>query len=181
MKQKFALHAISITCLIVCGIFACAAQTSFLPHYLDDTYFVCDLLLAITLSTGFLAGQAYGAFFGIFAGILADSTGGFGISLLPLFYMLCGYFAAVCAELIPNKKFPVYLVFGAICVIGRAFVSMIYVMLSSGSLPILDVLRYVCLPIMLGTVIILPIMYPIGLLITIPIRKIKQRSIDKIM
>lgn len=181
MKQRFALHAISILCCTVCCLFACAAQTSFLPHFIDDTYFVCDLLLALTLTIGILAGQAYGAFFGIFAGILADSTGGFGISLLPLFYMLCGYFVAVCAELIPTKKFPVYLAFGAISAIGRALVSMIYVMLSSGSLPILDVARYVCLPIISGTMIALPIIYPIGLLITIPLRRIKQHSIDKIM
>ena len=181
MNQKIWRHALSITlCMILC-IFACAAQTSFLPHYLNDTYFVCDLLLCLTLAFGICAGQAYGAFFGIFAGALADSTGGFGISLLPLFYMLCGYFIAVCEELIPNKKFPVYMAFGAISVIGRALISMIYVMLSSGSLPILDVARYVCLPILLGTSIALPVTYPIGLLIALPLNKIKQHSIDKIM
>ena len=50
----------------------------------------------------------YGALFGIFAGVLADCTGGFGIYFLPLLYMLCGYGAYVCAELIPKKKFSVY-------------------------------------------------------------------------
>lgn len=181
MNQKIWRHALCIALCIILCIFACAAQTSLLPRYLNDTYFVCDLLLCLTLALGICAGKAYGAFTGIFAGVLADSTGGFGISLLPLFYMLCGYFIAVCAELIPNKKFPIYMAFGAISVIGRALVSMIYVMLSSGSLPILDVGRYVCLPIIFGTCLALPAFFPIGLLVTLPLKEINKHSIDKIM
>ncbi len=181
MNQKLWRHALCITLCIILCIFACAAQTSLLPRYLDDTYFVCDLLLCLTLAFGICAGKAYGAFFGIFAGVLADSTGGFGICLLPLFYMLCGYFIAVCAELIPGKKFPVYMAFGAISVVGRSLVSMIYVMLSSGSLPILDVVRYVCLPIIFGTCFALPAIFPVGLLVTLPLKEINKHSIDKIM
>ena len=83
--------------------------------------------------------------------------------------------------MIPNKKFPVYMAFGAFSVIGRSLVSMIYVMLSSGSLPILDVIRYVTLPILLGTCLALPVIYPVGLLVTLPIKEINKHSIDKIM
>lgn len=181
MKNKVALHAISIIGCTLCAIFACAAQTSFLPHYFNDSYLVLDLLLCLTVALGVTAGGAYGAFFGIFAGVLADCTGGFGISLLPLFYMLCGYGAAVAAELIPNKKITVYFATGALAAIGRVVVAVIYVMLSSGSIPLLDVARYVCIPLLLGTLLALPAAYPVGLLLSLPVRKIHKNSIDKIM
>jgi hypothetical protein len=181
MKQKIALSGISVIGCLLCGILLCAAQTSLLPMFLNDSFFVLDLLLCLTIALGTCGGPAFGALFGIYAGILADCTGGFGICILPLFYMLCGYFAFVAADMIPYKKFVVYLATGAICVLLRALVAMIYVMLSSGSVPLLDVLRYVCIPIILGTVLVLPAAYPLGLLLTLPVRKIKHNSIDKIM
>ena len=180
MKKRIALHTLGAVCCMICGILACAAQTSFLPHYFNDSYLVLDILLCLTVALGVCGGPAYGAFFGIFAGFLADSTGGFGISLLPLFYMLCGYAVSVVAQLIPNKNFVIYLITGAVCTPIRALVSVIYVMLCSGTIPIFDVARYVCLPMILGTCLALPVMYPLGLLLTLPARKSKK-FIDKIM
>lgn len=181
MKQKIALCSLSVILCAICGILLCAAQTSLLPMFVSDSIFVLDLLLCLTVALGACGGPAFGAFFGIYAGILADSTGGFGISILPLFYMLCGYLAYVAADLIPYKKFLVYLATGAILILGRAVVAVIYVMLSSGSVPILDVIRYVCIPLILGSALALPAAYPLGLLLTLPVRKIKHDSIDKIM
>ncbi len=184
MKKNALLHAITIIGCIICGVLLCAAQTSFLPHYLNDAFFVPDLLLCMTVGLGVLAGSVssfYGALFGIFAGVLADCTGGFGIYFLPLLYMLCGYGAYVCAELIPKKKFSVYLAVGVLSALLRAVVAVIYVLLSEGSVPVLDVVRYVCIPLLLGTCIALPIAYPAVFLLTLPIRKIKHQTIDKIM
>lgn len=181
MKKKIALHAICTVICILCAMIICAAQTSLIPHYLNDSYLVPDLLLGFVLSVGIFAGQAYGALFGIFAGILADSTGGFGIFLLPLLYMLCGYFASVAAELIPGKKFPVFLATGVIASVARAVLALVYVALSSGSIPLLDVIRYVCIPLFLGTLLALPAAYLLGLLMTLPVRNIKHESIDKIL
>lgn len=180
MNKKIALHTLGAFFCAMCGILACAAQSSFLPHFFNDSYFVLDILLCLTVALGVCGGSAYGAFFGIFAGILADSTTGFGISLLPLFYMLCGYAVSIVAELIPNKNFLIYLATGAICALLRSLVSVIYVMLSSGTLPIFDVARYVCIPIILGTCFALPFIYPLGLLLTLPARKSKK-SMDNIM
>ena len=181
MKKRIALHAACIICCILFCFLACAAQTSLLPHYLNDSYLVPDLLLCFVLSIGICANQAYGAFFGILAGVLADSTGGFGIFLLPLLYMLCGYGAGVAAELIPNKKFPVYLATGVIAALARAVTSLVYVALSSGTILLLDVTRYVCIPLFLGTCLALPAMYLPGLIMTLPVRKIKHDTIDKIL
>ena len=188
MKKNAVLHAITIIGILCCGILLCAAQTSFLPHYLNDAYFVPDLLLCMTVGLGVLAGPAkgeiygaYSALFGIYAGVLADATGGCGIFLLPLFYMLCGYGAHVCAELIPSKKFFVYLAVGAASSALRAFVAVIYVFLSVGNVQLFDMARYVCIPLILGTVIALPPMYIVSLFVTLPIRKIKHQTIDKII
>ena len=172
-KKNALLHALTVFFCLACGVLVCAAQTSLLPHYLNDAHLVPDLLLCLTIAFGMLAGPLYGSLFGIYAGVLADATGGFGIFLLPVFYMLCGYGAHVCTELIPNKKFPVYLVFGAFAALGRAIVALIYVMLSSGNVQLLQVCRYVCIPLILGTVIALPIAFSLAYLLTLPIRKIK--------
>ncbi len=181
MKKNAALYALSIAMCVACGILACAAQTSFLPKFFDDAYLVLDLLLCLSVALGACKGPAFGAFFGIYAGILADSANGFGISLLPLFYMLCGYLAFVVCELIPKNKFILYCATCVLCILGRAVVSVIYVMLSMGSVPLLDVARYVCLPIILGTLIVMPLAYPVGLLLTLPVRFIQKQTIDKII
>ena len=133
------------------------------------------------LGLGIFAGPLYGTLFGIFAGILADSTGGCGIFLLPLFYMLCGYGAHVCADLLPHKKIPVYFAVGTAAAFLRAVVAIIYVFLSAGSVPLFDVARYVCIPLILGTFVALLPAYFVSLILTLPIRKIKHQHIDKIM
>ncbi len=192
MKKNALLHAITIIGCLCCGVLLCAAQTSFLPHYLNDAILVPDLLLCLTVGMGILAGQshnthgvtygsAYGALFGIFAGVLADATGGCGIFLLPLLYMLCGYGAHVSADLLPNKKFYVYLAVGVISAALRAVIAIIYVFLSVGSVQLFDVARYVCLPLFLGTCMSLLPIYLVSLVLTLPIRKIKHQTIDKII
>ena len=181
MNKNTLLYVLTVILCALCGLMLCAAQTSIIPHYLNDAIFVPDLLLCFTLVLGVFAPPAFGALFGIYAGVLADSTGGFGIYLLPLFYMLCGYGSHVCTELLPNKKFPVFIAVGTFACIGRAVVAVIYVMLSSGSVPLLDVGRYVCIPLFFGTLIALPVLYPVGWLLTVPIRKIKHQTIDKII
>ena len=173
-KKTVLLHLLTAFLCIAFGILICAAQTSLLPHYLDDAFLVPDLLLCMTLCLGMLAGPIYGSLFGIYAGILADCTGGFGICLLPVFYMLCGYGAHVCNALLPNKKFPVYLAFGALAALGRAIVAVVYVMLSSGNIELLSICRFVCIPLVLGTTVALPITYPAAMLLTIPQRNIKH-------
>lgn len=183
MRKNVILHAITLIGCLACTILLCAAQTSFLPHYLNDAFFVPDLLLCMTVGIGILSGSAnggiYGALIGIFAGILADSTGGCGIFLLPLLYMLCGYGAHVCAELLPNKKFSVYMAVGAISAVLRALIAVIYVFLSAGSVQLPDVARYVCIPMLLGTILALLPIYIVSLVLTLPIRKIKNQNIDK--
>ncbi len=181
MKKNALLHALTVMGCILCSILLCALQTSFLPHYLNDAFFVPDLLLCLTVGMGVLAGPLYGSFLGIFAGILADSTGGCQIYLLPLFYMLCGYGAHVCVDLLPNKKFPVYIAMGTAAAALRAVVAVIYVFLSVGSVPVFDVARYVCIPLFLGTLLALLPTYFVSLLLTLPIRNIKHQTIDKII
>lgn len=173
-KARVIRHALMCVLCLGCGILLCAAQTSLLPHYLSDAHLAPDLLLCLTLCLGVLAGPLYGSLFGIYAGVLADATGGFGIFLLPVFYMLCGYGAHVCKELLPKQKFPVYAAFGALAALGRAVIAVGYVMLSSGNVELLQVARYVCLPYVLGTLLALPILYPLSLLLTLPIKNINH-------
>ena len=180
MKKNLFLHALTAFACMMAAVLLCAAQTSFLPHYVNDAYIVPDLLLCMTLALGILIKKPYGAIysslFGIFAGILADCTGGFGISLLPLFYMLCGYGAFVCAdilhEILPKKRLPLYFVIGLLAAFLRTVVAVIYVFLYSGSVPIPEILRYVCIPLFLGTSLALLPTYFVSLLLTLPLKKV---------
>lgn len=182
MKKHIVLHAMTAIFSLLCGMLLCAAQTSFFPHYLNDSFLVPDLLLCVVVGIAITSeryGHIYGMLFGIYAGILADSTGSCGIFLLPLLYTLCAYGAYVCRQLIPNKKFLIYLAAGTLSAALRTIVAVIYVLLSSGSVPILDIARYVCIPLLFGTVLALIPAYPVSLMLTLPIRKIKHQNIDK--
>ena len=181
MKRNIILHAITSLLIILCIFLTAAAQTSFLPNYLNDSYLVADLLLGLVCAVGVLGGGTYGALAGILAGLCADAAGGFGICLLPIFYMLCGYACHVVHDLIPKKKFLVYLVAAACLTPGRALMALIYTMLHTGHIPLLDVFRYVCLPIVPGTLLFLPLCYAVALGLTLPLNYVKKNSIDKIM
>ena len=181
MKRNLTLHLITVVLCTLCIILMAAAQTSFLPSYLNDSYLVADLLLGLICALGVLGGSAYGTFFGIFAGLCADALGGFGICLLPVFYMLCGYLGHVANDIVPQRKFTVYLAVSAAMTLVRALVALIYVMLHTGHIPLLDVFRYVCLPLVPGTLLALPLSYAIALGLTLPLRYVKHNSIDKIM
>ncbi|MBQ2256008.1 MAG: hypothetical protein II330_04005 [Clostridia bacterium] len=182
MRKHYVLHAMTAVGCVACAILLCAAQTSFFPHYLNDAILVPDLLLCMCVGIGVFAGRyahIYGTLFGIFAGILADGTGGCGIFLLPLLYVLCAYGAYVCADLFPKRKFTVYLSFGAVASVLRVIVAILYVLLSGGSVPIPDVVRYVCIPLFFGTSIALLPLFPASWILTLPVRKIKHQNIDK--
>lgn len=181
MKRNVMLHVATALLCVLSILLLCAAQTSFLPSYLDDSYLVADLLLGLICAIGVLGGGAYGAFLGIFAGLCADAAGGFGLCLLPVYYMLCGYACHVADDVIPKKKFLVYLAASATLTIGRALIALVYVVLYLGNAPLPDVLRYVCLPLVLGTLLLLPLTYLLALGLTLPLRFIKRNSIDKIM
>ena len=180
MKKNVILHAFACISCFACAILLCAMQTTLIPRYINDALLVPDLILCMTVALGMLAGPVYGSLFGIFAGMLADATAGFGIFLLPLFYMLCAYGAYVCADILPRHKFPVYLAYGTFCALFRSVVAVIYVCLSVDSIQLLGVLRYVSLPLLLGTVFALPLLYLASLALTLPKRKIKHQNIDKL-
>ena len=182
MKKNALLHLLCAILCTMCGALLCAAQTSLIPRYFNDALLVPDLLLCTVVAMGVLAGPVYGSLYGIYAGLLADSVGGFGICLLPLLYMLCGYAAWVAADLLPKRKFSAFLAVGAISLLGRVIVAVIYVFLFSGGVPPLpDVFRYVCIPLLLGSALALPAAYPAVWLLTLPLRGIVHDKIDKIM
>lgn len=181
MKRNVILHAVTIVLCVLSIMLLCAAQTSFLPSYLNDSYLVADLLLGLICAIGVLAGGTYGAFLGIFAGLCADAAGGFGLCLLPVYYMLCGYVCYVANDLIPHNKFLVYLAASAALTIGRVLIALVYVVLYLGNAPLPDVIRYVCLPLVPGTLLALPLSYLLALGLTLPLRFVKHNSIDKIM
>lgn len=106
-KQKISYDRTEIffvLLLCVVALFLMSVQTAFLsPLHLFGS--VPDLMLAFTVSVGLWRGEKYGGAFGIFSGVLSYAAGSGGVTILPLFYMLCGYFAPICQTLLPTDSY----------------------------------------------------------------------------
>lgn len=94
-----------------------------------------DITLAALLCIGYFTGPYTGAVSGIGAGFLIDSLGSTGVTVLPLAYLLAGYFTGHFARRIPTRGFLHYLIFLAVAVLYRALITLIYAWFSYESLP----------------------------------------------
>lgn len=82
-----------------------------------------SLGLLFVMAVGFLFDETAGGLCGLFAGCLADATGGDVIILLPLLYFLCGYLSGVIGKRKLAHNLPSFLIFtlaGSAAEIGYA-------------------------------------------------------------
>ena len=126
---------------------------------------VPDLMLCAVMVVSFFLGRYTGAISGIAAGFLIESIGSSGISLLPIFYMLCGYICGHYARAINPKRYPVYLIFFGVSLLLRAAMTLIYICLTYRNVNLPENLLYSVLPELGGTAIA-------GLILYAPIKPI---------
>ena len=72
------------------AVFIAILQTTLLPR-LRFFSALPDLAVGAVFCIGLYRNENYGAIFGLVTALFVDSLGSFGLSLLPLFYTLCGY------------------------------------------------------------------------------------------
>ena len=85
---------------------------------------VPDLMLVLVVALGFFCGMHTGAVCGIAGGFLIDALGSFGLSVLPLFYMLVGYIVGHYARAVYPKRFGAFLPYVAISILCREAVTL---------------------------------------------------------
>ena len=156
----------SVFCLSLLLLGVVLFQTSFFGFY-KLFGAVPDLTLVIVLSAGLFLGDRCGGLVGLAGGILLGALGSFGLSLLPLFYFLLGYFAGAFGKG-RGESFPGYLLFFGISLGYRAVMTIIYASMTYQSVNFLTLLWRTVLPEMLATAIF-------GILLFLPLRALCRR------
>lgn len=141
-------------------------QTSFFGFY-KLFGAVPDLTLIIVLAAGLFLGERCGGLVGLAGGILLGALGSFGISLLPLFYYLLGFFAGAFGKG-RAENFSGYLLFFSISLGYRAVMTIIYASMTYHSVNFLTLLWRAVLPEALATAIF-------GILLFLPLRALCRR------
>ena len=135
-------------------------------------------LLALTAAAAFFDGENTGAVVGLASGFCADALGGVGISVLPIFYTLLGWFIGRCVRKFGHEQSASIgerLLRWAIWLLAAAGVGMIItalcLLLFAGKVHILTAFGKMIIPEAIGTFLL---GYPIGIIFMIIYRNRKM-------
>ena len=112
---------------------------------------VPDLMLCIVMCLGYFGGRQLGAICGIVAGVLIESMGSFGIILLPLFYLFCGYLTGHYARVIIPRRFSAFTAYFGVSLLLRGAVTLLYACLNYQNINLPVLFLYTLLPELLLT------------------------------
>jgi len=135
-------HALYILCFGIMLIFAAAFQCADIKIFGTVPNFCFSLVCAI----GFIAGERYGAIFGLSGGMLIWAIGSGGISLAPILYSLCGYLCGALPNVILRRNFLSYLVYTAMMGGIHLLFTLIYFIMLSGSYEIWQAFARMIIP-----------------------------------
>ncbi len=136
--QKSLIYGVAV---IVAAIF----QTAFFSH-IRLFGATPDMMLGAVMAIAMFEGERAGCAAGIGAGFFIEAIGGVGLSVLPVFYMICG---AVCGLLCIRtfSRGPVtFVLFALVAYIARAMVTLIYISFLWGDYNILDAIGKILVP-----------------------------------
>lgn len=136
-----------------------------------------DILIVAVAAIALYEGGRAGAVFGAAVGFVADALGGAGIILLPPVYMLIGYICGTVASEHYRRSWLLFLIFDVCAVAARAFLSLLYVMMTWHAFDLSLVMRSVILPECLSTFVISPLPALLLLPVYLIFRK-KKREIE---
>ena len=141
-------------------IFVCAVLQSSLFSALIFFSSLPDLVLLAVIGIAVYDGEKSGAVSGIFGGVVIEAFGAGGnIMMLPLFYMLCGFFFGIAAHLLFNKNFISWILYCLMGAVLRAALSVIHAVLVEIDVNLLLIFTEIVIPEFLVTVLFAPIMY----------------------
>lgn len=107
---------------------------------------VPDLMICTVLCLSFFCGRYVGAVSGIGAGVLIEALGSYGISLLPICYMLIGYLVGYYAKTSTFKGYLGYLPYLAVILSLRAMITVMYTCINYENVNLVQILLRTVLP-----------------------------------
>lgn len=146
------------------GLFLVLLQLTFFTRLrpFDSTP---DILIIAVAMIAMYENERAGAIFGVAIGFVAEALGGTGLSLLPLVYMLVGWFGGIVASEYYKRSVLLFLIFDVSACAVRMFVTLIYVVCTWGTADISVIFPNVLIPEVLSTFVIAPVpallLYPV--------------------
>lgn len=90
-----------------------------------------DLLLFAVIALSYFESERVAAIFGMIAGFALEAVGSVGFCILPLFYMLCGCVCSLLFTRVLQRNFGSYMLYGALLMLLRVGISVIYTQFSA--------------------------------------------------
>lgn len=158
---------VKYTLYAVLGLALLIFETSFFSRIraFDSTP---DVMIIAALSIGFYENEKAGAIFGASFGFLSGIIGGMGISILPLAYMLVGYFCGVVTADYYRRSIPLFIILDLSACAVRMLTTLISVAFTWTTVDITVVFPQVLLPEFFSTLIT----SPVPVLLFLPVCKI---------
>ncbi len=126
---------------------------------------VPDLCFVTLILVSYFCGKEVGAITGIVTGFAVDALGSLGISLLPIFYLFCGYLFGYFTRAIYPKRYSSYLVVLAAAIPVRMVITFVCICINYQTIHLIEILGGILLPEAAATVIFATVLY-------FPVRKI---------
>lgn len=139
-------------------ITALMLQTAVIPTIAPNAV-IPDLVLAAVISAGIAEDEKTAGIFGLCAGFVADALGSVGISLSPVFYMLCGYASGVLIRFLMRRNFPSFTVYMAVACAARSVLTFIMIYLTSAGVPLNLAVADIIIPEYILTFVFSPLAY----------------------
>lgn len=156
------------------SIFMVLLQTTFFSRFRPFSSSP-DILILTVATIGFYDNEKSAAILGTFLGFVAGAVGGTGISLLPLIYMLVGYFSGLLASEYYKRGVLLYAIYVAGCCVIRFFTTSIYIAFMWQSVDIIDAMNDVLIPEFLSTATL----SPLPALLLLPVYKLSKPKDEK--
>ncbi len=148
-------HALYIIFFTVLLLFGAVLQCSGISFF----GVIPDIAFSIICAIGFIAGERYGAIFGLCGGVLISALGSSGISLSPILFTLCGYLCGALPGVMLRRNYLSYLVYTPIMGSIHIFFTLIYYIMLSESYDILSVFGRRIIPELFSCIILMAVAY----------------------
>lgn len=136
--QKTLVYGVAV---IILAIF----QTAFFSRF-DLFGATPDIMLGAVMAIAMFEGERAGAAAGIGAGFFIEALGGVGLSILPVFYMICGAVCGLlCIRTFSRGPFS-FIVFALAANAARAMVTLIYISFFWGNYSLIDAFGNILIP-----------------------------------
>ena len=154
-------------------LFLVMTETVLLPRVVPDPV-VPDLILCAVIAVGMAEDEKTAGICGVCAGFLIDAVGTVGLSLSPLYYMLCGYVTGVFARTLLNRNFPSYLVYMLAACLTRVGYTLLLIQFDQADCPLDLAFAEILAPEFLWTMLASPLLY---LIVALPLAKRNRREL----